>query len=76
MQQATYHIYPGVVFRLFKRPSVNYGVYHCRAVVDDQYAVLRYYDQRRGWVYGLKDLYYLGLLIESGDLQIIGRDKI
>lgn len=75
-QKALDILYPGVIFRVYQKPNPNHGVYHVRAIVDGDMVVCRIWSARRqSWSYGVKDAYCLGLLVEAGNLVVIGRDK-
>ena len=74
-QRALELLIPRKVFRMYKKPHPRYVVCHIRAVVDEDYLVYRVWRPGRGWVYRMDSLYYFGLLIQDGKLEMIGDDK-
>ncbi len=64
---------PGVSVRIFYNAgNPNNRRIHIRAIVDDDYFVLRCWSRgRQGWMYSVYGAYRLGLLLEAGRLRDI-----
>lgn len=62
---------PGTRVRFDYGPgNPNNRLCHIRAVVDDDYIVLRLWSPRRGWLYFVESRDYLDLTIEKGHARI------
>lgn len=49
---------------------------HVRAIVDEDYVVVRQWSARKGWMYRVVDRYYFELLLEKGSVASVRRRLI